>query len=308
MPLAARAAAVEAAARLLGGWARRDEPIGGRTTYRVGGRAALFVELGEPGVADALCEAVAETGVDVLVLGRGSNLLVAERGFAGVCVALGPPHDALRVEAASASLEAGGAVPLPVVARRAAAAGLTGMEWAVGIPGSVGGAVRMNAGSHGCETADRLVSARVLDLRDGVGRDLPAAALALGYRRSAIGRYEVVCSARFALERAEASRAQALVAQLVRWRREHQPGGRNGGSVFANPPGESAGRLIEAAGLKGRRRNGARVSTKHANFIVVEPGGTADDVYALACEVREVVAARLGVELAWELETVGFAP
>lgn len=301
---------VEAALEVLGHRARRDAPLGPMTTYRVGGPAALMVELTGEGDLDPLRRAVAVSALPVLVVGKGSNLLVADSGFPGLVVTLGEPFAG--IEITGAEVRAGGAASLPVVARRSAAAGLTGLEWAVGVPGSVGGGVRMNAGGHGSEISRRLVSARVADLgaapSSPVSTEVAAEDLALSYRHSALTPLQVVLEATFALEVDRAGRAEAEIAEVVRWRRDHQPGGQNAGSVFTNPPGDSAGRLIEEAGLKGLRRGSAHVSTKHANFFGVDPGGSADDVRGLMEEVAAAVAARTGVVLDPEVRMIGFAP
>jgi UDP-N-acetylmuramate dehydrogenase len=297
---------LEAAAAALGDRARRDVALGPLTTYRVGGPAALFLEAaGEEDLALAR-RAVTETGVPVLVVGRGSNLLVADRGFPGLAVALGEGFATIEID--GTEVTAGAAVSLPVLARRTAAASLTGLEWAVGVPGSVGGAVHMNAGGHGSDVSRSLRWARVVSLGgDDLDGQLDAGRLALGYRRSALGRTHVVTAACFGLVPGDRAASEAEIAEIVRWRREHQPGGSNAGSVFANPPGDAAGRLVEAAGLKGHRRGSAYVSPKHANFIQVDPGGSADDVAALIGEVRRLVAERTGVDLQLELHQIGFS-
>jgi UDP-N-acetylmuramate dehydrogenase len=301
-----RPAALEEAARLLGSIAGRDEPIGPRTTYRVGGKAALFVLARCHADLERVSAAAAASGVELLVLGRGSNLLVADAGFDGLCVALGDEYAEIVLDPEAARVRAGGAAYYPVLARRSAAAGLTGMEWAVGIPGSVGGAVAMNAGGHGSQTSDRLISCHVLDLALGSMRTRHVGDLELGYRRSSLTACEVVLDATFACEPGDTDTSEADLAAIVRWRHEHQPGGRNAGSVFTNPVGDSAGRLIEAAGLKGMRIGSAEVSAKHANFVLADQGGSADDVYRVVREVQRLVAARLGVELSTELRLVGF--
>jgi UDP-N-acetylmuramate dehydrogenase len=295
----------EAAARL-GPAARRDEPLGPLTTYRVGGAAALFLRLESEDDLARLRDAVAATRIEVLVVGKGSNLLVADAGFAGLAVVLG---DAFAdVVIVGLSVRAGGAAPLPVVARRTAAAGLHGFEWAVGVPGSIGGAVRMNAGGHGSDMAATLEGVRVLDLRSGEDGVVPAAALDLGYRHSALRADQLVLRADLRLAPGDRAEAEATIAEIVRWRREHQPGGPNAGSVFTNPPGDSAGRLIDAAGLKGLRVGTATVSEKHANFILADEGGSADDVYALMGEIVRRVAEATGVVLHPETRLVGFDP
>lgn len=297
---------VDAAAALLGPAVRRAEPLGPLTTYRVGGAAALFLRVeGEEDLA-RVRTAVAETGIAVLIVGKGSNLLVADAGFAGLALALGDAF--AEVEIDGTRVRAGGAAPLPVVARRTAAAGLTGFEWAVGVPGSIGGGVRMNAGGHGSDLAASLERVRVLDLRSGEDEEVSAAALDLGYRRSAIGADQLVLRADLRLAAGDRVAAEAAIAEIVRWRREHQPGGPNAGSVFTNPPGDSAGRLIDAAGAKGLRVGTAVVSEKHANFILADEGGRADDVFTLMVEVAARVAAATGVALHPETRLVGFPP
>jgi len=303
----AGADAVAQAADLLGPLARRDEPIGARTTYRVGGCAALFVEVDGEEALERTARAVSESGVEVLVLGCGSNLLVADSGFAGCCVSLAGRFASVALDQWTGQIAAGGAARYPVLARQAAAAGVAGMGWAVGIPGSAGGAARMNAGGHGCDTAARLRRCRVVDLArasDGV-RD--AAGLALGYRSSDLGPAELVVEVELVgVPGAEPAELADEITRIVAWRRAAQPGGRNAGSVFTNPSGDSAGRLVEAAGLKGFRIGTAAVSDKHANFIQCDAEGSADDVAAVVLEVQHLVAARMGVELKVELQMVGF--
>jgi UDP-N-acetylmuramate dehydrogenase len=164
----------------------------------------------------------------------------------------------------------------------------------------------MNAGGHGSDVRTVLRSARIFELGEDHVGDVPADRLELGYRRSALAPGSVVVGARFGLEPGTREAAEGAIAEIVRWRREHQPGGSNAGSVFSNPPGDSAGRLIEAAGLKGMRRGSAFVSPKHANFVQVDDRGSADDVAALLGEVSRLVAERTGVRLRLENHLVGF--
>jgi UDP-N-acetylmuramate dehydrogenase len=289
----------------LGARAVAGAPLGERTTYRTRGVAGLLVVVEDEATLAQVAAVVAETGIELLVVGNGSNLLVADGGFPGLVVALGPAFAAVEPRPEAGLVVAGGAAPLPVLARKSAAAGLRGLEWAVGVPGTVGGAVAMNAGGHGASTGERLVSARLVDLASGLERVVGADGLDLAYRHSNVAASEVVVSAGFAADPGDRAEAEAEIAAIVRWRRQHQPGGRNAGSVFTNPPGDSAGRLIEACGLKGHRVGTAEVSTKHANFIQLDPDGAADDVIELMGHVRSVVAARTGVELASELRIVG---
>lgn len=296
--------ALDLAASVLGERAQRDVPIGPMTTYRVGGAAALYVRIESDDDLALVSDAVHRSGVDVLAVGNGSNLLVADAGFAGLAVTLGEAYEAITI--LGSSVTAGAAAALPVVARRTAAAGLTGFEWAVGVPGSIGGAVRMNAGGHGSDMAASLTRVRVVDLRTGDDGWVAASDLALAYRHSSITADQVVVTAELALAYGDRDRSEAEIADIVRWRREHQPGGQNAGSVFTNPAGDSAGRLIDAAGCKGLRYGTAAVSDKHANFFIADAGGRADDVFELMRIVRARVLETQGVRLAPETRLVGF--
>ena len=282
-------------------------PLGPLTTYRVGGPAALLLEVHSEADLELARRAVSSSGVPVLVVGRGSNLLVADAGFAGLAVVL-TGLAAMEIEAEACRVRAQSGVFLPVLARRTAAAALSGLEWAVGVPGSVGGAVRMNAGGHGADVAQSLDRFCFVDLSGGEDGEFGPERLELGYRRSTVAAHHVVVWAEFALSPGDRAASEARIADIVRWRRENQPGGQNAGSVFTNPPGDSAGRIVDAAGLKGLRRGSAHVSTKHANFVQVDEGGSADDVVALIREVQSRVRERTGVALVPELRLVGFPP
>ena len=164
----------------------------------------------------------------------------------------------------------------------------------------------MNAGGHGSDMASSLASVDVVDLQTGRRSTLRVDDLAFGYRSSAIAAHQVVLAATLALQSGDAEHGREALREIVRWRRDHQPGGANCGSVFTNPPGDSAGRLIEDAGLKGRRHGTAEISPKHANFIQADAGGSGDDVAALMDEVATIVADRAGVHLVTEVRRVGF--
>jgi UDP-N-acetylmuramate dehydrogenase len=277
------------------------------TTFGIGGPALV---LGEPNNNDELEDLVTaarDVSLPIVVVGQGSNLLVADTGVAALVVILrgsfaeihADPHDATVINA-------GGAVKLPVLARRTAAMGLVGLEWAVGVPGSVGGAVRMNAGGHGSDMAANLVSASVIETANGSTITTKTREeLTLSYRSSSIQPDHIVTGATFQLTAGEVSVSEAEIRDIVRWRREHQPGGANCGSVFTNPPGDSAGRLIDAAGLKGHRIGSAEVSTKHANFIQADPHARQQDISALIVYVQTVVRERFGIELHAEVQTLG---
>jgi UDP-N-acetylmuramate dehydrogenase len=290
----------------LGERAEHGHPFGALTTYRTGGPAALFVSAHTEEDLLEVGRAIDGRAVPVVVLGKGSNMLVADRGFDGLVVVLGPGFDEVVIE--GTEVVAGASTALPVLARRTVAAGLSGLEWAVGVPGTVGGAVRMNAGGHGSETVATLVTYRSVDLLGVAAADHPVGELAARYRHTSLAPTDVVVSATHRLVTGEPSKGAEAIAEIVRWRRDNQPGGSNAGSVFTNPPGDSAGRLIEAAGLKGYRLGTAEVSRKHANFIQSEPGGTSGDVVALMMHVRAVVLQSTGVRLETEVRLVGFEP
>jgi UDP-N-acetylmuramate dehydrogenase len=303
---------VAVAAGVLGNRCRRDVPIGPMTTYRVGGAASLFVGLTDHHDLVAVRDAHQRSGLPVLVIGRGSNLLVADRGFPGIAVSAADLGDRIDIDAPTSRVVAGGSVFLPVLARRTAAAGLTGFEWAVGVPGSVGGAVRMNAGGHGSDMASTLRCATIADLDADADTDVvhvvPVEELGLRFRGSALDATSLVLDATLQLAPGDRVVSEREISEIVAWRRANQPGGQNAGSVFVNPvPGEvSAGELIDGLGLRGLRVGTAAVSEKHANFIQADEGGSADDVRALIELVREKVSAGTGYSLRSEIRLVGF--
>jgi UDP-N-acetylmuramate dehydrogenase len=300
----------------VGEGARRDAPLGALTTYGVGGPAALLVDVEGSAELEALRSVLAGRTVDTFVIGRGSNVLVADSGFDGVAVRLGAGFNYVALPTVAegpdevrggAVVHAGGATPLPVLARQVAEAGWSGLSWAVGVPGSVGGAVRMNAGGHGSDMAACLRSYSWVDLSSSAGGTDDVTRLSYGYRSSSIGSSHVVTAAALVVRRGEAAVEQSAISEIVRWRREHQPGGSNAGSVFTNPAGDSAGRLIEQAGLKGFRLGSAEVSAKHANFIQADKGGLSGDVVRLMRHVHDVVLTTSGVSLQAEVRLLGFA-
>ena len=297
---------------LLGARVQRDVKLAAYTTYKVGGPASLLVKARSIDDLHAVSNALREKRVPLLVIGRGSNLLVADEGFAGLVVVLGEFAEQIiwPEQPAVPRVVAGGAVALPVLARQSAARGLTGFEWGVGVPGSVGGGVRMNAGGHGSDMAASLESIKIFHLLKGIVANVAAKDVGLRFRGSDLEPYHVVISASFALSWGDQQASEAEMAEIVRWRREHQPGGHNAGSVFVNPApdGGSAGALIDGLGLRGLRVGTAEVSDKHANFIQVDPGGSADDVAELMALVRARVLSETGVDLHSEVRLVGFDP
>ncbi len=282
-----------------------DVPMGALTTYRVGGRAAAMVVVDDHATLSAVAAAVAGTGIPVMTLGRGSNMLVADRGFDGLVVHMAGDYAAINVVDETIVI-AGAAAKLPVVARTTVGYGLTGFEWAVGVPGSIGGAVRMNAGGHGADMRDALLDADIVDFAAGERRIVPAEELQLSYRHSALRTDELVVGCRLSLSPGDERKGKAEMAEIVQWRRDNQPGGQNAGSVFTNPEGDSAGRLIDTAGGKGLRVGSAEVSEKHANFIQADEGGSAADVLHVMIEVRTLVEYAHGVVLQPETHLVGF--
>lgn len=312
------AARIDAAAgelsRRLGARLQHGVALGPMTTYRVGGSAALYVDVKSVDDLIAIAEVRAETGLPAIVVGRGSNMLVADSGFAGVAMSIAGFADHIMVPDSSSTddplVAAGGGVALPVLARRTAAASLSGFEWAVGVPGSIGGAVRMNAGGHGSDMAASLIDVDVFDMDHPAERlvTIGVDRLGLRFRASSLAPAHVVVEARLRLEWGDRRRSEAEIAEIVRWRREHQPGGQNCGSVFVNPvPGEvTAGGLVDQLGLRGFRVGSACVSEKHANFVQADDHGTAADVRAVIEQVRARVAEASGYHLRSEVRLVGF--
>lgn len=284
---------------------RSRVPLAPLTTYKLGGPARWYWEPPDEEALAGLAGAAARNGMKITVLGRGSNLVVSDAGLDGLAIRLGDGFRDLRA-CEEGLIRAGAAVSLPQLARYAAERGLGGLEFYVGIPGTVGGAVTMNAGFFGTETVEVLISAAVLDIGRGSVRERPAADLGLGYRRSSVTAGEVVLSAEFRVSPGDPAGSAARMREAVRWRKQRQPGGTlNAGSVFRNPPGDYAGRIIDQLGLKGMRRGGARVSERHANFFTAERGACAQDVYDLTHAVRERVREETGVVLEPELRFAG---
>lgn len=289
--------------------ASRQQVIAQSTTYGVGGEIACTVKVAHRSEVEVLLGVLTHrSGIPVVVVGRGSNLLVSDDGFDGLVVVFSLPAAEATIDVNGDEVVASGALSMPLLARRSAAAGRRGLEWCVGIPGTVGGAVRMNAGGHGAEIVDSLVTADVASFESGRIVTVPAGDLGLHFRGSALASHHMVVSATFRTDAGDRAEADAEINEIVAWRRAHQPGGRNAGSVFVNPsPGEgSAGALIDAAGLRGHRVGGARVSEKHANFIQADDGCTASDIIAVMRHVQQTVEASSGVTLRSEVQLLGF--
>lgn len=282
---------------------REGEPLAARTTLRIGGPARFLVEVADAeALARVLRFATAER-LPVLTLGKGSNLLVPDAGFPGVVLVLGGAFRETRIE--GTEIVAGGGVSLMALAVAARDAGLSGVENVSGIPSSVGGAVRINAGSFGSEIFDVLVSATLVSPAGGI-RTAPAAAIAHAYRWTSLCETgDVVAEARLRLVPKSPGSIAARMSEVAAKRQGALPKQPNAGSIFKNPPGRFAGRLLEECGLKGRKVGGAEVSTVHANVIVNAGGATAENVRKLMEEMKKAVRERFGVELQPEIQVVG---
>ena len=300
-PLARAEGILRAAA---GDRVRTGFPLAPLTSFRLGGPAALYLEPESDADLAAAGEAIVATDVPYAVIGKGSNILVSDEGFPGLVLRLGRGYRWVARE--GDRLTAGGSIPLPALANVALRHSLAGLEFGVAIPATLGGAVRMNAGAHGgtvAEVLERIVTYR---LRDGRSETVEAQDAGFGYRRSALEEDAVVTGAVLRLEAADANEVRARMDEAREWRRRTQPLAEpNCGSVFTNPEGDHAARLIEAAGGKGRRIGGASVSLKHANFIVADPGARASDVLALIRDVHRLVEDTAGVSLEPEVKLIG---
>jgi UDP-N-acetylmuramate dehydrogenase len=292
--------------RRLGIKTSRHEPLERFTTMRVGGQADLFAEVYDLFQLRGLLRFTRSRDVPVFVIGRGSDIVISDAGIGGLVVVVRPA--ALRVEGQRITAAAG--VQMAKVSTEARNAGLSGFEFGLAIPGSVGGAVWANAGAQGGDVRGVLVEALVSGA-DGEERSLGPDELGMAYRETTLkhgrpGRPDVVLQATFELQPSDPDTIAERLADIRRWRKEHQPiGQKSAGSVFRNPDGDSAGRIIDDLGLKGRRVGGAMVSPQHANFIVNRGDASAADVRALAELVRATVRHERGIDLRYEVEFVG---
>lgn len=282
-----------------------DEPLASRTSFGIGGPADFFVEVARPQAIEKLIDGCVEREIPYLLLGAGTNLLIADHGVEGLVIrVVSRDH-----EVTGTRVKAAAGLKMMRLARIVADAGLRGFEFAIGVPGTVGGAVYQNAGCWGKELREVLVEAQGYVPGSGETVWKPAD-LRLGYRTSALRegalKGALVIGATIQLERGDGEEAKRLMSKLTNERSETQPiKTKNCGSVFKNPPGDSAGRLVQAAGLKGLREGAAVVSTLHGNFIVNEGGATAKDVKRLIEKVQVEVKRRFGAQLEPEVEMVG---
>ena len=280
-----------------------NEPMARHTTYRIGGPAELFVTCD---TAADLAEAVRlcdEHGVEHVTIGKGSNLLVADAGYRGAVITLGKEFKTHRIR--GSEIETGAACILASIVRDACSHGLSGMEFAVGIPGTVGGAISMNAGTG--DTWIGTIASSVTVYLPGEGlTQLDGDEIPWAYRTAGLPAGAVVVEAVLQLAQGDRDAIQAAMDASIERRKRTQPvGSWSAGSVFRNPPGDSAGRLIESAGLKGTRLGAARISAAHANFIVNEGDARAADVLGLVRKVQMTVKDTHGIELTPEIKLLG---
>ena len=290
----------------LSGAVRRNEPMSQHTTYRIGGPADLFIECDTVHDLNYTLETLAEEHVDLRILGKGSNLLVADAGFRGAVLVLG--RDFKRHGIEDGHLRSGAGAILAALVQDAFSKGMSGLAFAVGIPGTVGGALAMNAGSRDEWIGYAVESVTVLIAGEGLGA-LRGTEIDWGYRYSDLPARGVIVECALRVEEGDVNAIQRTMEASFERRKATQPVGKAcAGSVFRNPPGDSAGRLIEACGMKGFRLGAAAVSEVHANFIVNEGGATAAEVMELIRQVRAIVKDEYGIELETEIQFIGSFP
>ena len=282
---------------------RTDEPLSRYTSFKIGGPADLFVEPQTTHDLNVALTCLRQQNVPVFILGNGTNLLVSDSGYRGAVIRLA--GDFARLDFHGNQVDVGAAVSLPKLAKDACGRGLSGLEFAAGIPATVGGALVMNAGAHGSEIGNLVTEAEILDA-NGKVRTFTRSELSLSYRRSVLPPQAVVCRVKLALQPGETEVLLAKCQEHMLFRRKRQPRLPNAGSIFKNPPQDAAGRLIEAVGLKGRRAGGAMISDVHANFFVNCGNATAEDVCTLIKMAQVAVAKQFGIELKLEVRLLGY--
>jgi UDP-N-acetylmuramate dehydrogenase len=286
--------------------ARANEPLAPHTTFRIGGPADLFVQAKQIDDLIEWSRLARQFQIPIFILGNGSNVLVRDGGIRGLVIENHCAAHRLNATNQHAILYAESGASLPGLANRLAREGWSGWEWSIGVPGTIGGAVIGNAGAHDGCIADALIKVTILDAR-GVARELPKDDCGLGYRTSRFKgkRDEVILSAEFELTRDDPQTCITRMNSYIEHRRRTQPTEPSVGSMFKNPPGDFAGRLIEQAGLKGVRMGNAQVSNVHANFFVNLGGASAREVLTLVDLVRGRVVDKFGVRLELEIDVVG---
>jgi UDP-N-acetylmuramate dehydrogenase len=280
-----------------------NELLARHTTYRIGGPARYLLNPAEVEDVEKALQFAQDKGVPWLVLGLGSNVLIKDGGFPGLVIRMGKGLDRFEMKGASAIVGAG--MPTPLLARRTAEAGFAGVERFIGIPGTVGGGVYMNAGAHGAQFADVVTDVTVMDAK-GKLKELTRKQIPYKYRTSGLGQV-IVLETKLALSEEAPAKLKEIQGRLLRWRKVGTPFDQPCcGSVFKNPTGtRTAGMVIEEAGLKGFRIGGAHVSILHANYIVNTGNATAADVLKVIDHVRKTVAKKLKVDLELEVKVFG---
>lgn len=284
-----------------------DVPLAKYTSARIGGPADVLVTVESAHQLAETIKHVWQLNLPYLILGGGSNVLVSDHGYRGVVVLNKARRVAFTIEGEQPTVIAESGANFGVVARQAAQKGLSGLEWAAGIPGTLGGAVYGNAGAHGSDLAGTLALAEVLHPKKGRQEWLPVQ-FEFGYRTSALKKEKmpaVVLSATLRLESGSESAIQQKLDENLAFRRRTQPPGASMGSMFKNPPGDYAGRLIDAAGLRGTMIGKAEISQLHANFFINHGGASAEEVYNLIQSARQTVMEKFGVLLELEIQLVG---
>jgi UDP-N-acetylmuramate dehydrogenase len=296
---------IDLEALIAAGRINENVALGPYTTYKSGGPARYLMEVGSLRELEDISGSAGITDLPVLILGRGSNIVVSDSGFPGLVIRLGAGFGVIDID--GTVVTSGSSAPLAQVARSSVTAGLGGLEFFVGIPGSVGGAVRQNAGCFGSETRDRLIEATILDLSDSRIMTSTPDQLDMSYRHSSVTSTQVVLSASFRAWEGDVAQGRDELRRITRWRRDNQPGGTfNAGSVFKNPPGDTAGEIIDSLGLKGMKVGDVAVSTKHANFFVAGLSATSSDIRRLVVAVKDRVLEETGTNLEPEIQFVGF--
>lgn len=284
-----------------------NEPMARHTTYRIGGPARFYVRVNSVGALTQLVGVCEQEGTPWAMVGRGSNLLVSDEGFAGVVIVLGRDFRVMRVDEGRDCILAGAGVALSAVVQEAFTRSLAGLEFAVGTPGTVGGALRMNAGSRGEWIGEHVLSVTTFTPGAGLVRR-SGADLSWGYRSSSFASNEAILECELSVKRADPFYIRGKMEAGLARRKKSQPMNEPScGSVFKNPEGVSVGQLIEELGLKGHVLGGAQISEKHANFIVNAGGATAQDVRGLIELVQAKVNESYGIELAPEVRFLGFS-
>lgn len=291
-------------ANLVKGIVLFDEPMKRHTSFRIGGPAEIFIEPKDENDLRNILIFVRENDIPINIIGNGTNLLISDNGVKGVVIKMSGCFNDVTINGETVAVGAG--FPLPKLSRLVADRGLSGLEFAVGIPGTVGGAVMMNAGAHGSAMSDVVTKVRVMNFEEEIS-ELSKKDLKFGQRKSELQKHDViVINAEIELKKGDPEEIKKKMAKYLQWRKDNQPLDMpNAGSIFKNPPDDYAGRLIDLSGCKGLRIGGAQVSKKHANFIVNLGNAKADDIMALINIVHQRVKETFDIDLELEIKIIG---